>query len=93
MLTASAAAPWAAGHGPGPLFLLIPLLWLVVIVVLALLFRRAARRRWAEYGGPAAGPHRSPESTLSQRYANGEIDEVEYRTRLEVLRANRPAKR
>lgn len=93
MLTALAAAPWQQGYGPGPFFLLIPLLWIVLIVVVALLIRRGARRRWAEYGGPAAGPHRSPEATVSQRFANGEIDEVEYRSRLEVLRANRPAKR
>ncbi|MFD1720595.1 SHOCT domain-containing protein [Amnibacterium endophyticum] len=95
MLTALATAPWHYGPGPGPFpfFFLIPLLWLAVIVVLAILFSRSRRRRWAEYGGPAAGPHRSPEATLSERFAQGEIDEVEYRTRLEVLRANRPAKR
>ncbi len=92
-LTALAATPWAYGPGPGPFFLLVPLFWLAVIVVLALLFRRGARRRWAEYGGPAAGPHRSPEATLSERFATGQIDEVEYRSRLEVLRANRPTKR
>ena len=87
------AAPWTYGPGPGPFFLLVPLFWLVALVVLGLLVRRGARRRWAEYGGPASGPHRSPEATLSERYANGQIDEVEYRSRLEVLRANRPAKR
>ncbi|WP_375388825.1 SHOCT domain-containing protein [uncultured Amnibacterium sp.] len=94
VLTAVAAAPWAYGPGIGfPFFLLFPLFWLVVIVVLAILFRRAARRRWEAYGGPAAGPHRSPEATLSERFANGEIDEVEYRSRLEVLRSNRPVRR
>jgi putative membrane protein len=82
--------------GPGfgfPFFLFAPLLWIVVIVVVALLLRRGARRRWEATGGPSFGPHRSPESTLSERFANGEIDEVEYRSRLEVLRANRPVKR
>lgn len=93
MLTALAAAPWASGPGPGPFFFLVPLFWLVVLVVIALLVRRGARRRWAEYGGPVFGPHRSPEATLSDRYANGQIDEVEYRMRLEVLRANRPQRR
>ena len=83
--------PWA--YGPGPFVFLVPLFWLVVLVTIALLVRRGARRRWAEYGGPAFGPHRSPEATLSTRFADGEIDEVEYRTRLEVLRANRPARR
>ena len=98
MLTALATAPWVGPHvgGPGfgfPFFFLGPVLWVVVIVVLALLFRRAARRRWEAYGGPASGPNRSPEATLSERFANVEIDEVEYRSRLEVLRANRPPRR
>jgi len=92
---ALAAAPMAH-FGPGfgfPFFFLGPLVWLLVIVGIALLIRRGARRRWEAYGGPASGPHRSPEATLSERFANGEVDEVEYRSRLEVLRANRPPKR
>jgi len=99
VLTALATAPWTDPNhfgGPGygfPFFFLIPLFWLVVLVVLALLLRRGARRRWEAYGGPAFGPHRSPEATLSERFANGEIDEVEYRARLEVLRSNRPQRR
>jgi putative membrane protein len=95
VLTALAAGPTHA-FGPGfgfPFFFLIPVLWIVVIVVAALLLRRGARRRWEATGGPSFGPHRSPESTLSERFANGEIDEVEYRSRLEVLRANRPVRR
>ena len=95
MLTAPAVGPMHA-FGPGfgsPFFFFIPIVWIVVIVVVALLIRRGARRRWAMYGGPSFGPHRSPESTLSERFANGEIDEVEYRSRLEVLRANRPVRR
>jgi putative membrane protein len=94
VLTALPAAPWHP-YGPGsglPFFLLGPLVWLILIVVMALLIRRAARRRW-EAGGPAFGPHRSPESVLSERFANGQIDEVEYRSRLEVLRADRPPRR
>lgn len=94
MLHALAAAPWQYGPGPGfPFFFLVPLFWLIVLVVVALLVRRGARRRWEAAGGPSFGPNRSPEQTLSTRFANGEIDEVEYRSRLEVLRANRPARR
>ena len=93
MHTLLAAPPWAHGPGPGPFFLLVPLFWLAVVVVGALLLRRGARQRWAAYGGPATGPHRSPEATLAERFANGEVDEVEYRSRLEVLRANRGSKR
>lgn len=78
-----------AGFGFFPFFLLIPLLWLVAIVVLVLVLARG-RRRWAAYG-PWSGwqQGRSAESTLAERFANGDIDEVEYRARLEVLRANR----
>ncbi|MGN6446247.1 hypothetical protein [Amnibacterium sp.] len=97
MLTALAAPPFH-WYGPGfgfpfPFFFLVPLFWIAVLVVVLLLVRRGARRRWEAYGGPAFGPHRSPEATLSERFANGEIDEVEYRARLEVLRANRPPRR
>jgi putative membrane protein len=94
MLTALAATtpPW--GYGPGfPFFFLVPLVWLIVLVLIGVLVARSRRRFWAENGGPSFGAHRSPESTLSERFANGEIDEVEYRSRLEVLRANRPAPR
>jgi putative membrane protein len=42
--------------------------------------------------GPGApwGRGANAESTLAERFAKGDIDEVEYRARLEVLRANRP---
>ena len=36
------------------------------------------------------GQARSAEQTLAERFAKGDIDETEYRARLEVLRANRP---
>ncbi|WP_166981353.1 SHOCT domain-containing protein [Paramicrobacterium fandaimingii] len=73
--------------GPGWWFLLIPLFW---IAVFALLFtfmfrrRRDAITRWKS----EHSPRRGAEKTLAERYANGDIDEVEYRARLEVLRAN-----
>ena len=86
------AAHGAAGFGFGWIFFfLIPLFWFLVIG----LFIMLGRRRWARDGwGPGYGHHgqfaaaRSAESTLGERFANGDIDEKEYRARLEVLRAN-----
>lgn len=85
----AAVVPWAYGPGFGfPFFFLIPLVWIVVLVLLFAFFGRRARRRWGAYG-PWAAQGRSGESVLAERFANGDIDEVEYRARLEVLRANR----
>ena len=89
----SAVLPAAVAFGPGfgfPFFFLGPLLWILVIVVLALVLGRR-RRRWMMAGYGPWGWHqgRSAEATLAERFANGDIDEVEYRARLEVLRANR----
>jgi putative membrane protein len=94
---ALAAAPCAvwAGPGFGWWWFFIPLFWIAVFVLIFTFVGRRWRRAAASrggYGGPGWGPHaatRSAELTLAQRYANGDIDEVEYRARLEVLRANR----
>jgi putative membrane protein len=71
------------------LFLLIPLFWIGVFVLLFTLLRRR-QQAWGGYGygPPWRGASRSAESTLGERFANGDIDETEYRARLEVLRAN-----
>jgi putative membrane protein len=79
------------GPGFGFLFLLIPLFWIVVIALFVGLGRRRWRRNWAMGGHPGFGgwgAGRGAESTLAERFANGDIDEKEYRARLEVLRAN-----
>lgn len=87
------------GNGFGWWVVLIPLLWIVVIVVLfAVLFAIFGRRlrRPLQGGGDhpglsgAADAAGNAERTLAERFAQGDIDEVEYRARLEVLRANRP---
>lgn len=81
------AGPWAAGWW----FLLIPLFWILVIALVFALFGRRWRRAAAEGGyGPSArmNPARQAEATLAERFAKGDIDEVEFRARLEVLRAN-----
>ena len=73
-----------AGHAGGwwPLF---PLLWFVLIFGTIFFFaRRGCGRRYH---------HRvSGESVLGERFAQGEIDEREYRERLEVLRGDRGGK-
>ena len=93
-LTAAVVHPWGAGAGFG-WFFLIPLFWILLIVALVAIFGRRWRRGGA---GPWGGPHAwhaaqaaaGAESVLAQRFANGDIDEKEYRARLEVLRANNP---
>jgi putative membrane protein len=97
MLTSLAAAsavahagPWGAGFGWA--FLFVPILWILVIGLVVFLVTRR-RRAWAgQYGvdGPPWARSGSAESTLAERFAQGDIDESEYRARLEVLRANRP---
>lgn len=88
---ALALHPW---HGGGFWFFLIPLFWIALIVALVAIFGRRRRKMWAAYGGPAGWHHahatRSAESVLAERFANGDIDEKEYRARLEVLRATPP---
>ncbi len=93
--TLAAAAPgthwmgyWAGGFSP--FFLLVPLFWILVFVLILGVLGRRWRR--AGYGHPGWRNASHPaEQTLAERFAQGDIDEVEYRARLEVLRANRPA--
>ncbi|MFC5501816.1 SHOCT domain-containing protein [Lysinimonas soli] len=100
----AAAVPFAhpaLGFGFGLLFILGHLFWLLVIVAVIIAVTRR-RRHWAAAGfGPwGHGPwghgafsdsaSRAAETTLAERFAQGDIDEKEYRARLEVLRANAP---
>jgi len=96
VFTALALATHLGGPGFGfgwIFFFLIPLFWIGLIVLVVSL----ARRRRGHWGGPWAHGHygafaaaRGAESTLAERFAQGDIDEKEYRARLEVLRANSP---
>lgn len=95
--TLSAVATSVAMHPNGPWggggfwFLLIPLFWIALFAVLFAVFGRRWRRAAIENGyGPTGrrSPSRQAEATLAERFAQGDIDEVEYRARLEVLRAN-----
>ncbi|MFT4232002.1 MAG: hypothetical protein QM606_04385 [Leucobacter sp.] len=94
------------GGPPWPLFIFFPLFLLLIAgLVFALVFRRrgSSAPPWARGsgapGGPGAGggsswarPQSGPsaEQVLADRFARGDIEEVEYRARLEVLRAARP---
>jgi putative membrane protein len=89
MLTTLVSHPagYGWGWGPGPWFLLVPLFWFGLI---ALFFVIGSRRRRYWAGGPGPGGPRgtsSARSVLAERYARGEIDESDYRARLEVLLA------
>lgn len=96
MLSSLAAAVPCAVTWGGPWFgwwwFLIPLFWIGLFFLIFGLAGRRWRRAAAARGGYGWGPHsgtRAAEQTLAERYANGDIDEKEYRARLEVLRANR----
>jgi len=81
--------PW--GSGFGFFFLLVPFVWLgVLLLIFGLVGRRWRRAGWSGPEGRAPWAHagRSAENTLGERFAQGDIDEKEYRSRLEVLRAN-----
>ena len=74
---------------------LIPMFWILVFVLVFGVFGRRWRRRAWEHGHGGYGPMhhnpvRSAEATLAERFAQGDIDEKDYRARLEVLRANSP---
>lgn len=95
-MSATLATALVATHFAGPVgfgwwFLLIPLFWILVIAALFAIFGRRWRRAAAEGGyGPHArlSPARQAEATLAERFAKGDIDETEYRARLEVIRTN-----
>ncbi|THG32392.1 SHOCT domain-containing protein [Naasia lichenicola] len=92
----TAAVPVAAHFGAGfgfPWFaILIPIFWILLFVLVFGVFgRRWRRAAWASgrFGPNGHGGAASAESVLAERFARGDVDEVEYRARLEVLRASR----
>lgn len=91
--TVAAHSGGALAGGFGFLFLLIPLFWIgLFALIFALVGRRWRRTAWAGGYGPWShhSGSRSAEGSLAERFAQGDIDEKEYRARLEVLRANNP---
>lgn len=99
-MSTSLALVAPAFHGAAffPFFILGPIFWFVIVVLVIVLIATGRRRRMARWGawghggfggfGPWANAARGAESTLAERFAQGDIDEKEYRARLEVLRAN-----
>ena len=90
--TVAAHVGGAFAGGFGFLFILIPLFWIgLFVLIFAIAGRRWRRNAWAGGYGPWAQHHsatRGAEVSLAERFAQGDIDEKEYRARLEVLRAN-----
>ncbi|RKE18257.1 SHOCT domain-containing protein [Streptomyces sp. TLI_171] len=74
----------ASGHWPGPWVLVFPLFWLLVVVLVVTVLRRAAWRRGG-WCGRFGGAEHAPLAVLGRRYAQGEIDAEEYRERRAVL--------
>lgn len=70
-------------NGPGPWWPIFPIFWLLAFIAFAIFFATMRRRRWNDCG-PTTG-----RSRLADRFASGEIDEDEYRSRLAVLDENR----
>jgi len=87
LVTAIAAhvGGWGFGFHLIPL-ILITLFWIGLIVLIVSLARRRGGGGDAHHG-QRQNPGRNAEVTLAERFANGDIDEKEYRARLEVLRA------
>jgi putative membrane protein len=67
--------------GPGAWWPVIPLLWFLVVAGIVTAVVVTGRRR-ARFGGIRSG-----EARLAERFADGDIDEQEYRDRLAVLKA------
>ncbi len=72
--------PWA-GDGPSAFWPILPIAWFLILATAVVIVFLTVRRNRAE------APRRSGEARLAEKYAAGEIDEEEYRTRLGVLRS------
>ncbi|MEE1787833.1 SHOCT domain-containing protein [Streptomyces sp. SP17BM10] len=69
------------GHGPGPWILFFPLIWIAVVFLVIFVLRRTAWRRGCGYRTSADHPL----AVLGRRYAEGDIDAEEYRSKRAVL--------
>jgi putative membrane protein len=86
--TAAATATLLADHGDGPgWWVLIPLFWFTAFVLFFFILARLSwgRRRGCFDGRGWRDGTREGKVRLADRFAAGEIDEQEYRSRLAVL--------
>lgn len=77
--TSVASGPWG-GDGPPAFWPIFPIAWFLLLVTAAIVGFVVLRRSRAQ------APRRAGEATLAEKYAAGEIDAEEYRTRRGVLR-------
>jgi len=77
--TGAVAGPWD-GNGPPAFWPIFPIAWFLVLITAAVVGFLVLRR------SRAAAPRRAGEARLAEKYAAGEIDAEEYRSRLGVLR-------
>ena len=73
--------------GPHLWWPIFPLFWLLFWVGVVVFFA-SSRRRWYRHGGHHG---HAGENVLAERFARGEINEQEYRERLDVLKRVRAA--
>lgn len=79
MMTLAWAGHW--GEGAGGWWPVFPILWVALLAGVAVTFAMLYARR-----NRTQRPAAAAEARLAERYASGEIDEAEYRERLDVLR-------
>lgn len=74
-------------HGPGPWWPIFPIMWFLLILTFAIVITRFGWWRRNRYCDEQrrVEPVRSGKARLAERFAAGEIDEHEYRSRLAVL--------
>jgi putative membrane protein len=79
-----------SGWGWAAMAISMLLFWAVLILGGIALYRGLNRR---PSDGSPTGPRPTPEQVLAERFARGEIDEEEYRRRLEALHSSGMAQR
>jgi putative membrane protein len=78
---------WIGHDGGGPPFWpIFPLTWLLVWAAVITVVVLVLRRRRRMFGPSVMTATRTAETLLAERFARGELDDEEYRQRLETLR-------